>query len=102
MLTKSVNFGLSVHFSQIKRSEFFCVLFNFLLFEKMVQRNCIKFCVKNEIKCRRTFEMLIVEFGEFHCGITGLKKAEKMTMTILVMVAQARQQPMKTLKQGRK
>ena len=33
------------------------MLFDFLLFEKMDQRNCIKFCVKNEIKCARTFEM---------------------------------------------
>ena len=36
----------------------------FLLFEKMDQRNCIKFCVKNEIKCATTFEILIVTFGE--------------------------------------
>ncbi|KAA2237134.1 helix-turn-helix domain-containing protein, partial [Solihabitans fulvus] len=40
------------------------MLFDFLLFEKMDQRNCIKFCVKNEIKCARTFEMLTVAFGE--------------------------------------
>ena len=31
---------------------------DFLLFEKMDQRNCIKFCIKNKIKCARTFEML--------------------------------------------
>ena len=30
----------------------------------MDQRTCIKFCVKNEIKCARTFEMLTVAFGE--------------------------------------
>ena len=29
----------------------------------MDQRNCIKFCVKNEIKCARTFEMLTVVLG---------------------------------------
>ena len=40
------------------------MLFDFLLFEEIVQRNCIKFCVKNEIKCARTFAMLIVGFGE--------------------------------------
>ena len=34
-----------------------------LLFEKINQRNCIKFCVKNKIKCARTLEMLTVEFG---------------------------------------
>ena len=38
------------------------VLFNFLLFEKMDQKNCIKFCVKNKIKC--AFEILTVAFGE--------------------------------------
>ena len=41
---------------------FLCAL---RFFEKMNQRNCIKFCVKNEIKCARTFEMLTtVAFGE--------------------------------------
>ena len=45
-------------------SLFFGVLFDFLLFEKMDQRNCIKFCVRNEIKWSRTFEMLSMTFGE--------------------------------------
>ena len=40
------------------------MLFDFLLFEGMDQRNCIKFCVKNEMKCATTFEMLTVVFGE--------------------------------------
>ena len=36
----------------------------FLLFEEMDPRNCIQFCVKNKIKCLRTwFEMLTVTFG---------------------------------------
>ena len=35
------------------------MLFGFLLFEKL-----IKFCVKKEIKCGRTFEMLTVVFDE--------------------------------------
>ena len=30
----------------------------------MDQRNCNKFCVKNEIKCTKTFETLTVPFGE--------------------------------------
>ena len=37
---------------------------DFLLFEQMDQGNCIKFCVKNEIKYVRTFDILTVAFGE--------------------------------------
>ena len=32
--------------------------------KKMDQRICIKFCVKNGIKCCKTFEMLSVAYGE--------------------------------------
>ena len=35
---------------------------------------------------------------KFNCGITGLKKTQKMSMTMLVLVARAHQQPMKALK----
>ena len=31
----------------------------------MDQRICIKFCVKNGIKCSKTLEMLKVSYGEF-------------------------------------
>ena len=41
-----------------------------------IQRNCIKICVKNEIKCAKTFEMLTV---------ADLRKADKMSMTTLVL-----------------
>ena len=40
------------------------MLFDFLQFEKMDQRNCLKSCVKNKIKCARTYEMSTVEFGK--------------------------------------
>ena len=40
------------------------MLIDFLLFEEMVQRNCIQFCVKNKIKYARIFKMLVVAFGE--------------------------------------
>ena len=40
------------------------MLFDFLLLEKLDQRNCIEFYIKNEIKYARTFEMLTAVFGE--------------------------------------
>ncbi|UYV70186.1 hypothetical protein LAZ67_7002112 [Cordylochernes scorpioides] len=36
----------------------------FYLLKKMDQRTCIKFCVKNEIKCADAFRMLTVAYGE--------------------------------------
>ncbi|UYV75991.1 hypothetical protein LAZ67_13002040 [Cordylochernes scorpioides] len=36
----------------------------FLPIKKMDQRTCIKFCVKNEIKCAYAFRMLTVAYGE--------------------------------------
>ncbi|UYV80564.1 hypothetical protein LAZ67_19000694 [Cordylochernes scorpioides] len=36
----------------------------FLPIKKMDQRTCIKFCVKNEIKCVDAFRMLTVAYGE--------------------------------------
>ena len=74
------------------------------------RRNCIKFCVKN-VKLNvqehlkywlwRSASLLWAEH-KFNCGITGLRKAENMSMTMLVLIARVRQQPMKTLKQWRK
>ncbi|UYV77594.1 hypothetical protein LAZ67_15001657 [Cordylochernes scorpioides] len=43
----------------------FWIVFDFyLLKKKMDQRTCIKFCVKNEIKCADAFRMLTVAYGE--------------------------------------
>ena len=39
----------------------------------MDKRNCIKFCIKNEIKCARTFEMLTVAFNESNIGRTQVQ-----------------------------
>ena len=78
------------------------VLFNFILFEKMDQRNCIQFGVKNEIKPAKTFEMLTGAFGESIMSRTQVElwynqfKAESMSMTMFV---RALQQPKRTLKQ---
>ena len=73
------------------------MLFEFFYYSKKIdQRNCMKFCVKKKIKSARTFEMLTVAFVE--STISGLSKAEKISMTMLILVARACQQPMKTLK----
>ncbi|UYV83921.1 hypothetical protein LAZ67_X000611 [Cordylochernes scorpioides] len=42
----------------------FWIIFDFYLLKKMDQRTCIKFCVKNEIKCADAFRMLTVAYGE--------------------------------------
>ena len=71
----------------------------------MVQKNCIKFCVKNEIKCARTFEMLTVMFGESTMSRTQVQlwcnrfNEGREDVNDDVLVARARQQPMKVLKQ---
>ena len=40
------------------------MLSDFLLFEKIGEINCIIFCVKNEIKSAKAFEILTVASGE--------------------------------------
>ncbi|UYV69459.1 hypothetical protein LAZ67_6003662 [Cordylochernes scorpioides] len=42
----------------------FWIVFDFYILKKMDQRTCIKFCVKNEIKCADAFRMLTVAYGE--------------------------------------
>jgi len=42
----------------------FAVLGDFLFADKMDQRICIKFCLKNGIKCSTAFEILTVAFGK--------------------------------------
>ena len=42
---------------------FWCAL-RFFTIPRNGSRNCIKFCIKTEIKCAKTFEMLTVAFGE--------------------------------------
>ena len=64
---------VSLFLTDMKVSRCFSVLFDFLVFEKMDQRNCIKFCIKNEIKCVRTFQMLTVAFGESTMSITQVQ-----------------------------
>ncbi|UYV78708.1 hypothetical protein LAZ67_16002504 [Cordylochernes scorpioides] len=42
----------------------FWIVFDFYLLKKMDQRTCIKFCVKNKIKCADAFRMLTVAYEE--------------------------------------
>ena len=66
----------------------------------MDQRNCIKFCVKKinlivqaHLKCWVWYlASLLCTEHKFNCGITSLRKSEKMSMTMLFLVARARQQ----------
>ena len=55
----------------------------------MAQRRYIQFCVKNEIKFARTFEMSNIAFGESTMSRTqvqlwykGLRKMEKISVTM--------------------
>ena len=55
---------LNVNFWQLFCLDVFWLVFDFCLFQKMDQRTCIKFCVKNKIKCMDAFRMLTVAYGE--------------------------------------
>ena len=103
--------GLSVCFWQTKKVSRVLVCSSIFYYsKKWIKETLSSFVLKNKIKCTRTFKMLTVAFGEsimsiehkFNCGITGLKKAQKMLKTMLVLVARAREQAMKTLKLWRK
>ena len=100
------HFVLSVCIWQIKRFVvFWCALW-FFTSKKWIK--CVKFCVKNSIKCARTFEMLTVAFGESTMSRTQVqlwynrfKEGWADVKTMFILVARARQQPTKTLNQGR-
>ena len=66
----------------------------------MDQRICIKFCVKNEIKCSKTLKMLKVAYGECTVSQKSVYKWCKVFTEGRAEVNDpARQQPIKTLKQ---
>ena len=56
------HFECSVNFWQLLCLHVFWLLFDFCLFQKMDQRICIKFCVKNKIKCADAFRTLTVAY----------------------------------------
>ena len=61
---KFSHFECSVNFWQLFYLDMFWLVFDFCLFQKMDQRICIKFSVKNRIKCVDGFRMLTVAYGE--------------------------------------
>ena len=72
----------------------------------MYQTTCVKFCVKNVIKCARIFEMLTAAFGESTMSRTQVqlwynrfKEDREDVNDDTRLVTRARLQPMKTLKQ---
>ena len=46
------------------RLDVFFEIGDFRLLKEIDQRICIKFCVKNEIKCKKVCEMLTKAYGE--------------------------------------
>ncbi|UYV84646.1 hypothetical protein LAZ67_X002944 [Cordylochernes scorpioides] len=50
----------------------------FLPIKKIDQRTCIKFCVKNEIKCADAFRMLTVAYGEVTLDRSNVYRRYKM------------------------
>ena len=81
----------------------FYELRNFRLLKEMHQRICIKFCVKNEIKCNKVCEMLTKANGEsamrkqeFTSGISDSKMPVKTLKMTNAPDAPAHQQLMKT------
>ena len=64
---------------------FWCAL-RFLPFEKMDQRNCIKFCVKNDIKCARAFETLIVAFDDVHSSRPSMLRTDENIERVMEMI----------------
>ncbi|UYV83793.1 hypothetical protein LAZ67_X000145 [Cordylochernes scorpioides] len=63
LLTRSTNAAHPVSLDQ-EPSQGVLDRLRFLPIKKMDQRTCIKFCVKNEIKCAGAFRMLTVAYGE--------------------------------------
>ena len=63
MLIMSAILDCQFVFDRLKGESCVGVFFDFSLLEKLDQRNRIKFCLKNEIKCVMTFEMWTVALG---------------------------------------
>ena len=82
-----------VNFGQLLCLDVFWLVFDFCLFQKMDQRICIKFCVKNRIKCADAFRMLTVAYGKAtlnslarHSGLPRPKKARQVRSNVKVLL----------------
>ena len=103
------HFECSVNFWQLLCLHVFRLNFDFWLFQKLYQRICIKFCVKNKIKCADAFRMLTVAYGEATLDRSNVYRWYKMFSEDRTDVddenvsdARARQQQTKTLMKCRK
>ena len=47
---------------------------------------CIKFCVKNEIKCARAFETLIVAFDDVHSSRPSMLRTDENIERVMEMI----------------
>ena len=100
------NFELSLWFLTGKKLS--CVLVCSSIFynsKKWIQETVLSFVQKFKFNVQEhlkywLWRLAILLWAEhkFNYGITGLRKAEKMSMMVLVLNAQARQQSMKILK----
>ena len=87
------HFECSVNFLQLFCLDGFWLVIDFCLFQKMDQIICIKFCVKNRIKCADAFRMLTVVYGEAtldslarHSGSQRPKKARQVRSNVKVLL----------------
>ena len=72
--------------------------------KKWIKENVLSFVKKIKLNVQRHLKhwlwclaCLLWAGPKFNCSITGLRKAKKVAMTMLVLVARARQQPMKII-----
>ena len=87
------HFECSVNFWQLFCLDVVWLVFDFCLFQKMDERICIKFCVKNKIKCADAFRMLTVAYGKAaldslacHSGSPRPKKARQVWSNMKVLL----------------
>ena len=99
---------LSVYFWQKVSRGIVCYSI-FYYSKKWINETVLSFMLKMNLNVQGRLKCLLWHLAsilraehKFICGITGIRKVEKMPMTMLVLVAWAHPQPVKTLNQWRK